>query len=73
VSNLWEDESDIKEKDGHLFSLDDWFLCGDSLKNYVVEFVSNACKYYERGTKSPLYVFTLYKMKDSEYYMHWLP
>ena len=64
VSRLWEDAHDIKEIDDTLSLFDDWSLCGDSTKNYVVEFVSNACNYYERRrNNSPLYVFTLLKMK----------
>ena len=77
VSNLWEDENDINdinEIDDPLCSLDDKSLCGDSIENYIVEFASNACKYYERGrNKSPLYVSTLFKMQAIDYYMHWLP
>ena len=74
VSNLWEDENDIKEIDDALCSLDDWSLCGDSIENYVVEFVSNASKYYERGRyKSPLYVSILFKMQASDHYVYWLP
>ena len=71
MSNLWEDEIDINEIDYTLCSLYDKSLYGDSIKNYVVEFIFDACKYYERGrNKSPLYVSTLFKMQATDYYMH---
>jgi hypothetical protein len=71
LSNLWEDENDIDEIDDPLCSLDDKSLCGDSIENYVVEFASNACNYYERGrNKSPLYVLTLLKLQAYDNYMH---
>ena len=49
VSNIWEDESDIVELDDPLYSLDYKYLCGDFIRNYVIEFSFDACKYYERG------------------------
>ena len=74
VSNIWEDETDINDIDDTLCSLDDKSLCGDSIKNYVLEFTFDACNYYERGrNKIPLYVSTLFKMQATDYYMHWLP
>jgi hypothetical protein len=74
VSNIWEDENDLVELDDPLCSLDDLYLCGDSIHNYDVEFTFDACKYFERGRdKSPLYVSLLFKMQDTDHYMHWLP
>jgi hypothetical protein len=48
VSNIWENESDIKQIYDAITSLDDWSLCGDSIQNYVVKFALDACKFYER-------------------------
>ena len=38
LSNLWEDCDEIQEIDDTIRSLDDLSLCGDSTKNYVVQF-----------------------------------
>jgi hypothetical protein len=32
MSNLWEDENDLVELDDTLFSLDELYLCGDSIQ-----------------------------------------
>jgi hypothetical protein len=72
LSNLWEDHDDVKEIDDTIISLDDLFLCGDSIHN--VESTLDACKYYERGRdKSPLYISMLFQMQDTGHYMHFLP
>jgi hypothetical protein len=74
VSNIWEDENDLVELDDPLRSLDDLYLCGDSIHNYDVEFTFDACKYFERGRdKGPLYASMLLKMQATDHYMHWLP
>jgi hypothetical protein len=37
VSNIWEDENNLVELDDPLCSLNDLYLCGDSIHNYDVE------------------------------------
>jgi hypothetical protein len=64
VSNIWEDENDLVVLDDPLCSLDDLYLCVDSIHNYDVEFTFDACKYYERGRdKSPLHASCYLKCK----------
>jgi hypothetical protein len=71
TTNIWEDESDLVELDDPLYSLDDSYLCGESIHNYDVEFTFNACKYNERGRdKSPVYASMLFKMRATNHYMH---
>jgi hypothetical protein len=73
VSNIWEDENDLVDLDDPLCSLDDLYLCGDSIHNYDVEFTFDACKYFERARdKSPLYASMLFKFQASDHYMNWL-
>jgi hypothetical protein len=36
VSNIWEDENDLVELDDPLCSLDELYICGDSIHNYDV-------------------------------------
>jgi hypothetical protein len=67
VSNIWEDDNDLLELDDPLCSLDDLYLCGDSIHNYDVEFTFDACKYFERGRyKSPLYASMLFKLQAND-------
>jgi hypothetical protein len=62
---------DIEALDDPFSPSDDNFIYGDSIGNYVVEFASNACNYYERGrSKIPL---TLLKIQASGHDMLWLP
>jgi hypothetical protein len=64
VSIIWEDENNLIDLDDPLCTLDDSYLCGDSIHNYDVEFTFDACKYFERGRdKSPLYASMLFKCK----------
>jgi hypothetical protein len=73
VYNIWEDENDLVELNDPLCSLDDLYLCGDSVHKYDVEFTFDACKYFERGSdKSSLYAFMPFKMQSTDHYMHWL-
>jgi hypothetical protein len=60
VSNIWEDENDLVELDYPLYSLDDLYLCGDSIHNYDIEFTFYACKYFERGRDRALFMLPCY-------------
>jgi hypothetical protein len=67
-------ENDIEALNDPFFSLDDNSICGDSIGNYVVEFASNVCIYYEReSSKIPLYVPTLLKFQAFVHDMLWYP
>jgi hypothetical protein len=74
VCNIWEDDNDLVELDDPLCSLDDLYLCGNSIHNYDIEFTFDACKYFERGRyKSPLYASMFFKLQASDHYIYWLP
>jgi hypothetical protein len=60
VSNIWEDENGLVELDDPLCSLDDLYLCRDSIPNYDVDFTFNACKYFERGRDRSLFMLPCY-------------
>jgi hypothetical protein len=60
VSNIWEDENGLVEWDDPLCSLDDLYLCRDSIPNYDVEFTFDAWKYFERGRDRSLFMLPCY-------------
>jgi hypothetical protein len=73
MSPIWEDVNDIVPLYDPFFSLDEHYICGVPIGSYVVEFASNACNIFERGSKSPLCVSTLFKMQASNHDMLCLP
>jgi hypothetical protein len=61
--------NDIEALDNPFFSLDDNYICDNSIGNYV-EFASIACNIFERRRcKRTLYVTTLFKMQEYDHDM----
>jgi hypothetical protein len=60
TTNIWEDESDLVELDDPLYSLDDSYLCGESIHNYDVEFTFNACNIMKEEEIRALFMLPCY-------------